>query len=189
MEDIACIDKAKIPAVITAGMGADEEQLSFRHRTVVGEPRQRPSLAVGGKGLAKRPAVAAEPVFRVHVQPLARPAADPLDHPFPVRAQPLADPGQVAVAEHQVVAGFDACGHRPEQEDTMVQGCAGGHGELPGQPGAQQALLTSGEITEAQWQQGLDRLEQVFREQPSNRTILLKEVVLKNGREPELRIP
>ena len=47
----------------------------------------------------------------------------------------------------------------------------------------------SGEITEAQWQQGLDRLEQVFREQPPNRTILLKEVVLKNGREPELRIP
>ena len=53
----------------------------------------------------------------------------------------------------------------------------------------QQALLANGEITEAQWQQGLDRLEQVFREQPPNRTILLKEVVLKNGREPELRIP
>ena len=51
------------------------------------------------------------------------------------------------------------------------------------------ALFASGEITEAQWQQGLDRLEQVFREQPPNRTILLKEVVLKNGREPELRIP
>ena len=51
------------------------------------------------------------------------------------------------------------------------------------------ALLASGEITEAQWQQGLDRLEQVFRAQPPNRTILLKEVVLKNGREPELRIP
>ena len=53
----------------------------------------------------------------------------------------------------------------------------------------QQALLASGEITEAQWQQGLDRLEQVFRAQPPNHTILLKEVVLKNGREPELRIP
>ena len=52
----------------------------------------------------------------------------------------------------------------------------------------QQALLASGEITEAQWQQGLDRLEQVFRAQPPNHTILLKEVVLKNGREPELRI-
>ena len=61
--------------------------------------------------------------------------------------------------------------------------------DLKGYLRAQQALLTSGEITEAQWQQGLDRLEQVFREQPSNRTILLKEVVLKNGREPELRIP
>ena len=61
--------------------------------------------------------------------------------------------------------------------------------DLKGYLRAQQALLTSGEITEAQWQQGLDRLEQVFRAQPSNHTILLKEVVLKNGREPELRIP
>ena len=61
--------------------------------------------------------------------------------------------------------------------------------DLKGYLRAQQALLGSGEITEAQWQQGLDRLEQVFREQPPNRTILLKEVVLKNGREPELRIP
>ena len=61
--------------------------------------------------------------------------------------------------------------------------------DLKGYLRAQQALLGSGEITEAQWQQGLDRLEQVFRAQPPNRTILLKEVVLKNGREPELRIP
>ena len=61
--------------------------------------------------------------------------------------------------------------------------------DLKGYLRAQQALLASGEITEAQWQQGLDRLEQVFREQPPNRTILLKEVVLKNGRKPELRIP
>ena len=61
--------------------------------------------------------------------------------------------------------------------------------DLKGYLRAQQALLASGEITEAQWQQGLDRLEQVFRAQPPNRTILLKEVVLKNGREPELRIP
>ena len=61
--------------------------------------------------------------------------------------------------------------------------------DLKGYLRAQQALLGSGEITEAQWQQGLDRLEQVFRQQPPNRTILLKEVVLKNGREPELRIP
>lgn len=61
--------------------------------------------------------------------------------------------------------------------------------DLKGYLRAQQALLTSSEITEAQWQQGLDRLEQVFRAQPSNHTILLKEVVLKNGREPELRIP
>ncbi len=61
--------------------------------------------------------------------------------------------------------------------------------DLKGYLRAQQALRASGEITEAQWQQGLDRLEQVFREQPPNHTILLKEVVLKNGREPELRIP
>ena len=61
--------------------------------------------------------------------------------------------------------------------------------DLKGYLRAQQALLASGEITEAQWRQRLDQLEQVFREQPPNRTILLKEVVLKNGGEPELRIP
>ena len=61
--------------------------------------------------------------------------------------------------------------------------------DLKGYLRTQQALLANGEITEAQWQQGLDRLEQVFLELPPNRTILLKEVVLKNGREPELRIP
>ena len=61
--------------------------------------------------------------------------------------------------------------------------------DLKGYLRTQQALLASGEITEAQWQQGLERLEQVFRAQQPNRTILLKEVVLKNGREPELRIP
>ena len=61
--------------------------------------------------------------------------------------------------------------------------------DLKGYLRTQKALLDNGEITEAQWQQGLDRLEQVFRAQPPNRTILLKEVVLKNGREPELRLP
>ena len=61
--------------------------------------------------------------------------------------------------------------------------------DLKGYLRTQQALLASAEITEAQWRQRLDQLEQVFREQPSNRTILLKEVVLKNGREPELRLP
>ena len=35
----------------------------------------------------------------------------------------------------------------------------------------------------------LDRLEQVIGNQPPNRTVLLKEVVLNNDREPELRIP
>ena len=61
--------------------------------------------------------------------------------------------------------------------------------DLKGYLRTQQALLASGEITEAQWRQRLDQLEQVFRDQSPNRTILLKEVVLKNGREPELRIP
>ena len=61
--------------------------------------------------------------------------------------------------------------------------------DLKGYLRTQQALLANGEITEAQWQQGLDQLEQVFRAQPPNRTILLKEVVLKNGREHELRLP
>ena len=61
--------------------------------------------------------------------------------------------------------------------------------DLKGYLRTQQALLANGEITEAQWQQRLDRLEQVFRELPPNRTILLKEVVLKKGREPELRLP
>ena len=61
--------------------------------------------------------------------------------------------------------------------------------DLKGYLRTQQALLANGEITEAQWQQRLDLLEQVFRAQPPNRTILLKEVVLKNGREPELRVP
>ena len=61
--------------------------------------------------------------------------------------------------------------------------------DLKGYLRTQQALLANGEITEAQWQQRLDRLEQVFRAQPPNHTILLKEVVLKNGREPELRLP
>ena len=61
--------------------------------------------------------------------------------------------------------------------------------DLKGYLRTQQALLANGEITEAQWQQGLDRLEQVFREQPPNHTILLKEVVLKNDREPALRLP
>ena len=38
--------------------------------------------------------------------------------------------------------------------------------ELKGYLRTQKALLANGEITEAQWQQGLDRLEQVFRQQP-----------------------
>ena len=61
--------------------------------------------------------------------------------------------------------------------------------DLKGYLRTQQALLANGEITESQWRQRLDQLGQVFQAQPPNRTILLKEVVLKNGREPELRLP
>ena len=82
-----------------------------------------------------------------------------------------------------VVAGFTLFAYDRWFVDRVVAF------DLKGYLRTQQALLASGEITEAQWQQGLDRLEQVFRAQPPNRTILLKEVVLKNGREPELRIP
>ena len=61
--------------------------------------------------------------------------------------------------------------------------------DLKGYLRTQQALLASGEITEAQWQQRLDRMEQVIGDQPHNRTILLKEVVLNHDHAPELRIP
>ena len=61
--------------------------------------------------------------------------------------------------------------------------------DLKGYLRAQQALLAAGEITEAQWRQRLDRMEQVIGDQPHNRTILLKEVVLNHDHAPELRIP
>ena len=82
-----------------------------------------------------------------------------------------------------VVAGFTLFSYDRWFVDRVVAF------DLKGYLRTQQALLASGEITEAQWRQRLDQLEQVFREQSPNRTILLKEVVLKNGREPELRIP
>ena len=82
-----------------------------------------------------------------------------------------------------VVAGFTLFAYDRWFVDRVVAF------DLKGYLRTQQALLASGEITEAQWRQRLDQLEQVFLEQPPNHTILLKEVVLKNGREPELRIP
>lgn len=52
----------------------------------------------------------------------------------------------------------------------------------------QKAMLTAGEITEEQWKQGLDVLEKVLREQPERHLIILKDVVLKNGSDPEITI-
>ena len=52
----------------------------------------------------------------------------------------------------------------------------------------QKAMLTVGEITEEQWKQGLDALEKVLREQPGRHLIILKDVVLKNGSDPEITI-
>lgn len=49
--------------------------------------------------------------------------------------------------------------------------------------GEQKALLTAGKITEEQWKAGLDRLEQILHDQPANQMVILKDVVLKNGRE------
>ena len=51
----------------------------------------------------------------------------------------------------------------------------------------QKALLVAGEITEEQWKAGLDKLGQVLDKQPANQIILLKEVVLKNGRELSIK--
>ena len=49
----------------------------------------------------------------------------------------------------------------------------------------QKALLVAGEITEEQWKENLDRLEQALNKEAvkTNHVILLKEVVLKNGDE------
>ncbi len=55
--------------------------------------------------------------------------------------------------------------------------------DIKGYLGEQKALLTTGKITEEQWKAGLDRLEQILQDQPANQMVILKEVVLKNGRE------
>ncbi len=55
--------------------------------------------------------------------------------------------------------------------------------DIKGYLGEQKALLTAGKITEEQWKAGLDRLEQILQEQPANQMVILKDVVLKNGRE------
>jgi len=57
--------------------------------------------------------------------------------------------------------------------------------DLKGYLRTQKALLVAGEITEDQWKENLDRLEQVLNREAvkPNHVILLKEVVLKNGDE------
>ena len=57
--------------------------------------------------------------------------------------------------------------------------------DLKGYLRTQKALLVAEEITENQWKENLDRLEQVLNREAvkPNHVILLKEVVLKNGDE------
>jgi len=57
--------------------------------------------------------------------------------------------------------------------------------DLKGYLRTQKALLVAGEITEDQWKENLDRVEQVLNREAvkPNHVILLKEVVLKNGDE------
>lgn len=59
--------------------------------------------------------------------------------------------------------------------------------DMKGYLRGQKALLTAGEITEEQWKGGLDKLGQVFDNQPANQIIMLKEVVLRNGRELSIK--
>jgi len=51
----------------------------------------------------------------------------------------------------------------------------------------QKALLTSGEINEEKWRAGLDRVEETLNSEPANHVVVLKDVVLRNGDEIDLR--
>jgi len=51
----------------------------------------------------------------------------------------------------------------------------------------QKALLTSGEISEEQWRAGLDKVEELLNSEPANHVVVLKDVVLRNGDEIDLR--
>jgi hypothetical protein len=57
--------------------------------------------------------------------------------------------------------------------------------DLKGYLRAQKSLLVTGEITETQWKENLDRLEKTINQEAAdaNSIILLKEVVLRNGNE------
>lgn len=51
----------------------------------------------------------------------------------------------------------------------------------------QKASLLAGEIDEVRWQDNLDAFEERLQTEPANHVILLKEVVLKNGKELHLQ--
>ncbi len=58
--------------------------------------------------------------------------------------------------------------------------------DLAGYLRTQKALLAAKEISEQQWKDSLDRVEQMLNDQARNNpnhVVILKEVVLKNGRE------
>jgi hypothetical protein len=52
---------------------------------------------------------------------------------------------------------------------------------------SQKALMTSGEITEEQLRAGLDKVEKTLDGEPANHVVVLKDVVLRNGDEIDLR--
>ena len=51
----------------------------------------------------------------------------------------------------------------------------------------QKALLTSNEISEEQLKAGLDKVEETLNNEPANHVVVLKDVVLRNGDEIDLR--
>jgi hypothetical protein len=61
--------------------------------------------------------------------------------------------------------------------------------DLKGYLRGQGALLATGDMTKEQWQAGLDRVEQALNREAAdgNTIIVLKEVVLRNGKEIQLR--
>ncbi|MCK5232708.1 MAG: hypothetical protein KAR13_20710, partial [Desulfobulbaceae bacterium] len=62
--------------------------------------------------------------------------------------------------------------------------------DLKGYLRTQKALLTTGEITRQQWKAGLDSVEQALNREAAanpNHVIVLKEVVLRNGKEISIK--
>lgn len=60
--------------------------------------------------------------------------------------------------------------------------------DLQGYVREQKALINSGAITEEQWRDSLDRLDQTMKTLPANQAIISKDVVLKNGNFYEITI-